>query len=733
MAVEIKISGVSYRGVNDYQVRQQAGAISTSQVTVEIGDNPRPRTLQSIQILIDSVVVFSGIINQCDFPEYSTGYENRECKISAQSLEVVLAWRLVTHNFYNKYVHEIVAEIFTDYIAAEGITLGSISTTTLRIDSYKKTSESIQSILSDLASRLHGASFYISPDKKFYFLVAEDLATVEAPTHLSGMQLSEGIGSLRTIQEIKGSASTIVGSATNSVLEASIAALAGTTGRIEQSESDSTIHNDTKAAVRAQALLDEYGERELTLKCLCHDLTKSALYSAWVIAAGLYPSATLYPADNLYPSDSSTPEGYEGTYVVTERTIMHLDGALYSVAVTLKNRNFFARYGFKLQGIKQTLISSVASITDMAADGKFTPIEKIAKKATWLAIVQELPVYDAQATTYGLTTQKATYDAAFQALADYLNGGTTWTTGLPFWLSNDELSVTEDIVGDDFISAWNTYNTAKTALLAAIVTAAQAAATAAAVSTVPVYKGRIAYSAMTTTSGNENDIILMFSATTFECGIYIRHSGDWGTKLASPTSTQIKDAWYDILWANSNGFPSTGTAKEKVQAFTGDGLTFVELLGANTLLADMIKAISGFFENITVTGKATLSELVMSNVTPGTNVAKSYDALIAWSDSDFSERKILQFAAGGHVNITWSTWGYGNSSQVYINGTGIGSLHGHPESGQWDTFTENNIAVNAGDFISIYAGNEGYGGTYKIQNFRILINQQPGILPYLGI
>jgi len=108
-------------------------------------------------------------------------------------------------------------------------------------------------------------------------------------------------------------------------------------------------------------------------------------------------------------------------------------------------------------------------IDKMADDGKFSPVEKVRKRAEWDAIISEKAFLEAQATSYGITTEKTTYTNAAIALRIYLNGGTGtgWTTSIPLWLSTsltDGLTVFTTIVANDFRTNWKNYYDAKLAL-----------------------------------------------------------------------------------------------------------------------------------------------------------------------------------------------------------------------------------------------------------------------------
>ncbi|SBV91895.1 hypothetical protein [uncultured Dysgonomonas sp.] len=118
-------------------------------------------------------------------------------------------------------------------------------------------------------------------------------------------------------------------------------------------------------------------------------------------------------------------------------------------------------------------------ISDISSDNKFTPNEKSQARQEWNVIATELSVNNTQADTFGITTEKTAYNSAFQALANYLNNGTAWSTGVPSWIADANLSVTTTINGSTFRANWKAYYDARTALLNAIAKKAKQLADAA--------------------------------------------------------------------------------------------------------------------------------------------------------------------------------------------------------------------------------------------------------------
>jgi hypothetical protein len=118
-------------------------------------------------------------------------------------------------------------------------------------------------------------------------------------------------------------------------------------------------------------------------------------------------------------------------------------------------------------------------LADIASDSKLTPVEKSAVRAEWDVVAAEKSVNNTQATTFSVTTENTTYNNAFQALANYLNAGVAWSSGIPSWISDANLGTTTTIVGATFRATWKTYYDARTALLNAIALKAKTLADAA--------------------------------------------------------------------------------------------------------------------------------------------------------------------------------------------------------------------------------------------------------------
>lgn len=92
-------------------------------------------------------------------------------------------------------------------------------------------------------------------------------------------------------------------------------------------------------------------------------------------------------------------------------------------------------------------------LADIANDNKLTPSDKQVTKKEWDIIVAEKPTIEAQATTYGITTEKTNYVSAYNTLNTYIT---------PLLA---DLTTTSDIVGTTFRANFKDYYDKKAILL----------------------------------------------------------------------------------------------------------------------------------------------------------------------------------------------------------------------------------------------------------------------------
>jgi hypothetical protein len=444
LAVSVKINGTTYRCANDFSIQEQGGAVATTQLNLLLEGHDVPLEYQVVQVFFNTSLVFGGIITNVGSPTWNTGSESARFSISASSFEFLLGKRLVKKNFYIYSFtswSDVVQWLFDNIIAEEGITLGSISTTTEVFDTkYEVANKGCLDVLNEIASAIGNATWRISADRKFYFLISDDFSVVTPPEHITGLKVDGAIGDMRTVENLTGASSGVNAVETNESLKAIIAARSGGSGKIEVAETDSSIHSDVKAASQAIARLGYYNEPEKTLSLVCHDLGASVLFKSW--------------------SFDQTIEGVtlSGEFVVVNRTMTNFLDEEMRIQCTLKNRNYYSRIGYTARKAALLAKSATTSVADIYADNILTPDEKKTALADWLAAVDEKSAIDAEAAVYGISVSD--YDSAFSSLANYLNGGSVWSSGRPLWISEDYMTVSTEIVGDDWRATWAAYNAA---------------------------------------------------------------------------------------------------------------------------------------------------------------------------------------------------------------------------------------------------------------------------------
>ena len=204
MALNVEINGVAYRMGDNYNITQQAGAVSQSSIDIKVESGQDvPQSYAECTIYDDTTPIFWGIVQSVESPEFSSGLEVRRYRVSLQSGEIVFNNRLVSEAFANYTTTEIVQALFDNYIAAEGITLGNISDIDFEYENYNCSFTKLYDVLYELATDAN-ASFFVSADKKFYFQTRDAFTQMDAPAHITGVKIEEENGDLRTVQIVTG-------------------------------------------------------------------------------------------------------------------------------------------------------------------------------------------------------------------------------------------------------------------------------------------------------------------------------------------------------------------------------------------------------------------------------------------------------------------------------------------------------------------------------------------------
>jgi len=122
--------------------------------------------------------------------------------------------------------------------------------------------------------------------------------------------------------------------------------------------------------------------------------------------------------------------------------------------------------------LETATINNSDKLNELGDDDKLTPADKKRIRAQWDQLVGESA--DVAATASSLLVSYSAYLTVFQALGTYLNGGTTWVSGYPLFISDAYMNVTHSISGSLFSTRLNDVYTQRQILLNNIASAAAA-------------------------------------------------------------------------------------------------------------------------------------------------------------------------------------------------------------------------------------------------------------------
>lgn len=111
----------------------------------------------------------------------------------------------------------------------------------------------------------------------------------------------------------------------NAVKIAELSTRTGSSGRIEKVETNTNVETFLDGSNLANELLDRYGEADETITCVTDNLEFTDLLTSWTFNL---------PEINI-----------EGDYIITERSITRLTDTKPRVRLTLKNQNYYTKYG----------------------------------------------------------------------------------------------------------------------------------------------------------------------------------------------------------------------------------------------------------------------------------------------------------------------------------------------------------------------------------------------------
>ena len=210
--VQAYINGITYEAENDFKISEKSGNKTSSSISILVNGQPFPQAGDIIELKDNGATIFWGTCGIPKTPKFKTGNEALLYSIKCGNANDILSYRIINVAYQGYTVTQIVQAIFNQYITAEGITLGEISQTDVKVDVYTAKDMNLQDALNELAD-LVGAIWKIDENRKFWFVGEEDFPSFPQTINqqfLLGTELQHTTKNYkqRTVQYISGATET---------------------------------------------------------------------------------------------------------------------------------------------------------------------------------------------------------------------------------------------------------------------------------------------------------------------------------------------------------------------------------------------------------------------------------------------------------------------------------------------------------------------------------------------
>lgn len=200
-----------YKMATDFDLTEQTANQAQTNIKLLIEDGqpfPKANDIVEVRDSEDGTIYFYGVAAIPKSPKYGSIYDPKLYTIACRNGNGILARRVVNLALQKKYIHEVVQYIFDNYIAQEGVTLGVISTTAIKLDKYTASDMRLDLSLDELAGYVEG-TWCVTNNKVFNFIAQGDFVpfahTIDANFFIGAdIQRTEKDIDMRTVQIVKG-------------------------------------------------------------------------------------------------------------------------------------------------------------------------------------------------------------------------------------------------------------------------------------------------------------------------------------------------------------------------------------------------------------------------------------------------------------------------------------------------------------------------------------------------
>jgi len=158
------------------RVSEKLSNKTSTRLSIIVADGQAfPQSNQIVELIDDDSgdTFFLGYTGVPTSPTYKSGNEVNEYDIVCGNGNSILANRNINIAIEGKTITQLVQDLFDDYISAEGITLGTISTIALVFEKYVVPDLNLQQVLNELAG-FANAVWQVTSDRVFNFIAFDD-------------------------------------------------------------------------------------------------------------------------------------------------------------------------------------------------------------------------------------------------------------------------------------------------------------------------------------------------------------------------------------------------------------------------------------------------------------------------------------------------------------------------------------------------------------------------------
>ncbi|MEG1608513.1 MAG: hypothetical protein RR348_01455, partial [Clostridia bacterium] len=134
--IKAYINQIPYELDADYSIFEQAANKIASNIVIYVDNQPLPQSGDIVEIKDNTTTYFLGTCGIPKSPQFSSPADIKRYSVTCNNANAILSRRAVNVAFKGYTITQIVQELFSRYIVAEGFTLGEISNVPIVLIKY---------------------------------------------------------------------------------------------------------------------------------------------------------------------------------------------------------------------------------------------------------------------------------------------------------------------------------------------------------------------------------------------------------------------------------------------------------------------------------------------------------------------------------------------------------------------------------------------------------------------